>query len=186
LPALELMAAGGVLAEVMQGPVALERLAGLLAVAPEADPLLRLAALLRQPPAEPAALAARWRLSTRDADRLAALTTTPLPALAAAPAERRQALHRHGAELYRDLARLAAADQPDAPALAAALAAAAAWQPHKLPLGGNDLIALGVPPGPRLGALLAALEDWWVAHDFTPDRTACLARARALIAAAAQ
>jgi poly(A) polymerase len=185
LPALELMAAGGVLAEVIPGPVALERLACLLAVAPEADPLLRLAALLRQTPAEPAALAERWRLSSRDAERVLALTTTPLPALAAAPAERRQALHRHSADLYRDLARLAAADQPDAPALAASLAAADAWQPHKLPLGGDDLIALGIPPGPRLGALLAALEDWWVAHDFTPDHTACLARAQALIAAAA-
>jgi poly(A) polymerase len=185
LPTLVLMAANDVLDQVIEGPVALERLAGLLAAAPQADRLLRLAALLRPPPAAPGAVATvadRWRLSSRDADRLAALTATPLPPLAAVPAARRRALHRLGAETYADLARLAAAERPDPAALAAALAAADAWQPQKLPLGGDDLIALGVPPGPRLGALLAALEDWWVAHDFTPDHAACLARAKALIA----
>ena len=185
LPALRLMASTGVLAQVIPGPVALERLAALLAVAPHADALLRLAALLRPPPAGPeavAAVAARWRLSNRAAERLAVLTTTPLPPHAASPAARRRALHRQGAGTYADLARLAAAEQADPAALAAALVAAAAWQPQKLPVSGDDLIALGVPQGPRLGTLLSALEDWWVAQDFTPDRAACLAQARSLIA----
>ena len=193
LPALRLMAETGVLAEVIPGPVALDRLAGLLAVAPEADALLRLAALLRPPPAPAdaaAAVAARWRLSNRAALRLTALTATPLPSLTDAPAARRRALYRLGAQTYADLARLAAAEQPDQAAagqpdraaLAAALAAAAAWQPRKLPVGGDDLIALGVPQGPRMGALLAALEAWWLAHDLTPGRAACLAQARSLIA----
>jgi len=188
LPALRLMAAAGVLAHLIPGPVALERLAGVLAVAPQADALLRLAALLRPPPARPeaaTAVAARWRLSNRAALRLAALTATPLPPLAESPAARRRGLYRLGAKTYGDLARLAAAEQPDHEALAAALAAAAAWQPQKLPLSGDDLIALGVPQGPRVGALLAALEAWWLAHDLTPDRAACLARARSLIAAEA-
>ena len=51
LPALRLMAETGVLGEVIPGPVALERLARLLELAPDSDPLLRLAALLRPPPA---------------------------------------------------------------------------------------------------------------------------------------
>lgn len=182
LPALDLMIATGVLRHALPAEVAPDRLAGLLAAAADADPLLRLAALLR-PPADTTALATRWRFSRRDADRLATLTTSAPPALAASPAERRRALHRLGAATYRDLARLAAAAQPDPAALAEALAAADAWQPRKLPIGGDDLIALGVPPGPRLGALLDALEDWWVAHDFTPDHAACLAYAKALIAA---
>ena len=67
-------------------------------------------------------------------------------------------------------------------ALADALAAATAWQPKRLPVGGDDILALGVPAGPRVGALLAALEAWWVAHDFAPDRAACLAEARRLLA----
>ena len=44
-----------------------------------------------------------------------------------------------------------------------------AWQPKRLPVGGNDILALGVPAGPRVGALLAALEAWWIAQDFAPD-----------------
>jgi poly(A) polymerase len=185
LPALRLMAESGVLAQVIPGPVGLDRLERLLTVASKADSLLRLAELLRPPPASSAAAAAvaeRWRLSNREADRLTSLTLTPLPALNASAAKRRRALYRIGPERYRDLARLAAAEAPDASALAPALAEAAAWRPRKLPIDGADLLALGLPPGPRLGQILAAVEDWWLARDFTPDRAACLAHAKELLA----
>jgi poly(A) polymerase len=86
-----------------------------------------------------------------------------------------------GAERYRDLVLLAAAEAPDDAALASALAAAAAWRPRRLPLGGDDLLALGLAPGPRVGAILAALEEWWLEREFAPDRAACLAHAEALI-----
>ncbi len=184
LPTLQLMTEAGVLAQVIPGALALERLARLLAIAPAADPILRLAALLRPPPAAAdaiATVAARWRLANRDAERLAALTTQPLPKLAAPATAHRRALYRHGAEHYRDLLQLAAAARPDPAALAAAQAEAAVWQPRRLPLTGDDLIALGIPPGPRLGALLAAVEAWWLAHDLAPDHAACLAHARRLI-----
>ncbi len=94
------------------------------------------------------------------------------------------ALYRIGTERYRDLIRLAAAEAPDDAALAAALAEAAAWRPRKLPLDGDDLLALGLAPGPRVGAILAAVEAWWLEQDFAPDRAACLAHAEALIEAA--
>jgi len=44
-------------------------------------------------------------------------------------------------------------------------------------------MALGVARGPRVGALLRALEGWWVDGDFSADRAACLARLRDLAAA---
>ena len=187
LPALRLMAETGVLGQVIPGPVALERLARLIAVAPQSDPLVRLAALLRPPPGGPAApeqVAERWRMANRDAARRIALTRDPLPALRAAPTERARDLHRLGAARYADLVRIAAADAEDDPAaaLADALAAATTWQPRRLPVGGDDVLALGVPAGPRVGAILAALEAWWVGHDFAPDRAACLAEARRLVA----
>ena len=47
-----------------------------------------------------------------------------------------------------------------------------------LPVDGDDVMALGVPSGPQVGAILAALEAWWVDHDFRPDRAACLAQAK--------
>jgi poly(A) polymerase len=187
LPALRLMAETGVLGQVIPGPVALDRLARLLDVAPASDPLVRLAALLRPPPGGPAAtekVAERWRMANRAAARLLAMTEEPLPELRASPSERARDLHRLGAERYADLVRIAAADVEGGPsaALAEALAGAATWEPKRLPVGGDDILALGVPAGPRVGAILAALEAWWVAHDFAPDRAACLAEARRLVA----
>ena len=187
LPALRLMAETGVLGQVIPGPVAFERLARLIEVAPESDPLVRLAALLRPPPADPAAagqVAEGWRMANRDGARLLAMTKGPLPDLGASPGERARDLHRLGAEREADLVRIAAADvTTDARAeLADALAATTAWRPKRLPVGGDDILALGVPAGPRVGALLAALEAWWVARDFAPDRAACLAEARRLVA----
>jgi poly(A) polymerase len=185
LPALRLMAETGVLTQLLPGTPAEDRLARLLALAPQADWLLRLAALLRgQALAAIEQVAARWRLSSRDAERLAALTQDPLPAFRATPATRRRALHRMGAERYADLVRLAAAEQRTGDAgaaLAEALAEAARWQPKSLPITGHDVMALGVPAGPAVGEVLARVEDWWVDADFAPDRAACLAKARALL-----
>jgi poly(A) polymerase len=123
-------------------------------------------------------------MANRDATRLLALTRDQLPDLHASPVERARDLHRLGAERYAGLVRIAAAEAADDPraALAEALAAAAAWQPKRLPVGGDDILALGVPAGPRVGAILATLEAWWVARGFAPDRAACLAELGRLVA----
>ena len=52
------------------------------------------------------------------------------------------------------------------------------WTPPVFPLAGHDVKALGIPPGDRVGRLLAAVRDWWEAGDFTADRASCLARLR--------
>ena len=52
------------------------------------------------------------------------------------------------------------------------------WTPPVFPLAGHDVKTLGIPPGERVGRLLAAVRDWWEAGDFTADRTSCLARLR--------
>ena len=35
--------------------------------------------------------------------------------------------------------------------------------------------AVGLKPGPKVGALIAEVERWWIAGDFAADRAACLA-----------
>ena len=49
------------------------------------------------------------------------------------------------------------------------------WTPPELPVGGADALKLGLKPGPKVGALLEAVERWWIEGDFTADRAACLA-----------
>jgi poly(A) polymerase len=52
-----------------------------------------------------------------------------------------------------------------------------------LPVKGQDLLDLGVPPGPEVGRLLAEIERWWEEGDYRATREDCLSKARALLAA---
>ena len=50
----------------------------------------------------------------------------------------------------------------------------------EFPISGHDVTALGIPPGPRVGELLDAVERWWEAGDFAADRDACLTHLKEL------
>jgi poly(A) polymerase len=155
------------------------------------DPLRRLAAVLDTDAEGAAAVAGRLRLSNHETERLVAIAA---PAVAVhaemeSPAARR-ALHRLGAETFRDLtlgAWAEARSRDGRPASAetarwmALLDAADAWTPLTLPVRGQDCLELGVERGPSIGALLAEIERWWEENDFQPGRAACLARLRRLV-----
>ncbi|WP_340115712.1 CCA tRNA nucleotidyltransferase [Pelagibius sp. 7325] len=199
LPVLEVMLAGDILAAILpeiEGTAVLRRLLA-LDLPERDDPVLRLAALLRPGDDIAGAVAQRLRLSNAEAAELELLgdPAATLGEAAAAlgrglddPAVRHAlatALYRAGAARVRvalviafiRLVAAAPADEPAARAgLKAALAAADAWQPRRFPLAGADVLALGYPSGPEVGALLRAVEDWWIAEDFSPDRDACRAR----------
>ncbi len=127
-------------------------------------------------------LAERLRLSNAMRDRLVGLAP-PWPLDPAADSkEQRRALYRLGRERYRDLALLLAADgRLDREVLADCSRCAAAWETPQFPIAGRDVTAMGIPPGPRIGRLLAALRCWWEEGDFRADRAACLARLNELI-----
>jgi poly(A) polymerase len=92
-------------------------------------------------------------------------------------------LYRLGADRYRDLALLSAADEKiDRDRLGELLGLARDWTAPVFPLAGRDVTALGIPPGPRVGRLLAAVHDWWEAGDFAANRAGCLAQLRELAA----
>ncbi|MGD9537617.1 MAG: CCA tRNA nucleotidyltransferase [Alphaproteobacteria bacterium] len=182
LRALEGMRDCGALAEVLPEDGAFALLASLIEgeaeAAMPADAIRRLAALVRH--RNVGGIATRWRLSNADAARLAALAgpAEPLDAALDAKAQRR-ALYRRGADLFRDLVLLAWAEARlagqayDAP-WRAMLDEASRWVPKQLPVKGADALKLGVSPGPELGRLIKAVEDWWIGQDFAPGRKATL------------
>ena len=182
LPALERMAETGALARV--APVLRtdwrRRLAWLIALERGAgDPERRLAAIIA---GDPGAVARRLRFSRARAARLRDLAAPAHDAFGLDPPAIRRILRRVGRDRFRDLALLAWADAGTSDGLDEALAVAGSWRPAALPARGRDAIALGVPPGPRVGALLRALDAWWEAGDYRAGRAAALARLRELAA----
>jgi poly(A) polymerase len=177
LPALRLMAETGVLAAVLPEAHGFERLAALVVI-DDGDPVRRLAALIDGRDGD---MASRLRLSNAERDRLIAVATFDIAPDTTMPGLRRR-LYRHGAEATLDATLLSWAARrvggaPDAldDSYRALLSAERAWSRPTLPIKGRDAIAAGVERGPRVNALVHAIEDWWVEGDFTADRAACLA-----------
>ena len=179
IAALRMMQEDGVLAVVLPEARHIDRLRRLIAIEPDPDPLRRLGALIEAGGEAAAALALRLRFPNAWRDRLSGLATPwPLDPQGDRRTQRRS-LYDLGAERYRDVALLLAAESRMTPSrLAELLALAREWTPPRFPLGGRDVTALGIPPGERVGELLAAVRRWWEDGDFTADRSQCLARLR--------
>lgn len=177
VPVLRLMVEDGILPALLGVEAAIDRLAAMLPFEPVPDPLRRLAALI---PDGPADLAGRLKLSVKERDRLVALTARepPLDPNADDRAQRRL-LYRIGIEIFRDRVLIEASTaEPDRVPLLLTLAAA--WPNPHLPVGGADALALGFESGRAVGEALRAVEEWWIAGDFTATRAACLERLAAL------
>ena len=143
--ALDLMAATGVLAATMPEGADPPRAAGL-----PPDPVLRVAALLT---GDPAAFAARLRLSVAETVRLRALAG---PAPYGDDADLRRQLADTDPDVL--VARSLLARQPEAVRVRIRGIARPVF-----PLEGRDVVALGIPPGPAVGALLRRARAWWLA-----------------------
>ena len=150
------------------------------------DWLLRLAALLPAQDEAAHSVADCLKLSNAERDRLAALLRAqPVLDDRAAPLDLRRALYRHGGALVQ--ARLLLtwarqAGQKNAAPWRALLETAAQWTPRTLPIGGEDILTLGVAPGPAVGRLLRAAEEWWIGAGFAPGRDDVLAHVADLAA----
>ena len=151
--------------------VALERLAAIekhLGHAP--DPLLRLATLAGNTPLD---LQTRLRLSSAEGRRLAAAQRC---ATAFDPrrneAAAKEFIYRNGAEDFTagallDWARSHA--EVDDAARTERVTLPARWTAPALPLRGADVVARGIAPGPAVGRIVNAFEDWWIAAGFPDD-----------------
>ncbi len=149
---------------------------GRVARAPTDAPLF-LAALAAWTESDAEGLGERLRLSNKATERMAVATRFARrvsPDLDE-PATRRL-LHQAGPEGFRDAAALAhVRGRIGRALLVARLDLAERWTPPRLPIGGRDLVELGIAGGPAVGRLLGLAEAAWVASDFTLDRAALLA-----------
>ena len=145
----------GVWAAVAPEAAAVSRLAGL-----PADAVLRLAAMLT---GDPSALAMRLKLSNEDRDRLVRLMATPQ--VTGSDAALRRLLADHRPEDLIDRAWLDG--DADARRRLSGMARPV------FPLEGRDVVALEVPSGPAVGALLRDVRQWWLDGGCIADRAAC-------------
>ncbi|MCW8952995.1 MAG: CCA tRNA nucleotidyltransferase [Rhodospirillales bacterium] len=155
------------------------------------DPLRRLAALLDTDADGAAVVADRLRLSNHQRHRLIVMASPPLSVTADLSGNAlRAALFRHGPEDLRDMALLAWADKlaeqsrlpaAETEAWKALIAGIEGWDPVHFPLRGRDAESLGIEPGLRMGALLRAVEDWWVDGGCNADHTECLIELKARV-----
>jgi poly(A) polymerase len=154
--AVSLMDRLGIWSIVLPEATATFRLAGL-----PADPVLRLAGMLT---GEPLALATRLKLSNADRDRLLRLVATPRAG--GTDVELRRLLADHSPEDVIDRTWLDGATD---------VRRRLANMPRPVfLLEGRDVVALGIPPGPRVGALLREVRRWWMEGGCVAGRSACL------------
>lgn len=164
--AMAAMATVGVLAQIL--PEA-EGLAGFDAVVARCDdPVIRLSTLLPLDEGVIGEACRRLRLPNSARDRLiGAARAGDLVSLTMSDARARAAIYRHGGVALGDAVLRRQACEPERQGDAARLLALVkGWSPPSMPVGGRDLVRLGVKPGPETGRLLTAFEDGWVADDF--------------------
>jgi poly(A) polymerase len=147
------------------------------------DPITRFAAAT--PDLDAArAVAARLKLSGEEAGRLKrAVGREPRVVSYMSLKEMRRALYALGRETFLDRARIAWAED-DHPRSATPwrglLALAETWTPPVLPLTGAQIMAAGVPQGPKIGAVMREVEAWWIDADFPDDELSLVERLKAV------
>jgi poly(A) polymerase len=187
---LKLMASAGVLDHLLPEAKDIARLAALTAIERDvlkrgSDPLLRLAAVLVGGTDAALSAALRFKLSNRERARLMALESSA--PVVEHPDERtlRRLLQRLGSAEVVDHAWLNWAEARKAGSTdnlpwKKLIVTAENWTPIKFPIRGEDALTLGLAPGPDIGELIRAVEEWWADQDFRPDRAACLAQLKVL------
>lgn len=140
-----------------------------------ADPLLRLELIT----GDAASYRGGLKLTNAEMARLKALKHGSPPAPGLRKAEQKVVLYQMGRQAFLDSVRLrwarskASADDKGWRGL---LTFGRRTEPPRFPITGEDLKARGVEPGPHLGAMLSALEDWWMAAGFPEDKALLLKR----------
>ena len=163
-----------------------KRLDALLAL--EADLMLPVDAMTRIAAALPdqltaAAMARRLKLSNDERDRLVAALGDDVKLTSyMSLREMRRAIYRLGAAAFHDRIMLAWAEagQAKTQQWRALVAHGQMWTPPKLPLSGEEVMAAGVPAGPKVGLVMREVEAWWIDADFPDDKLSIIERLKAV------
>ncbi len=185
--AIRAMAESGVLAALLPEGAAPAGAIALLAVGAPVDPLLRLAALSTGDTMD---LAMRLKFSGSDRLRLVALRQPSILKPADDDATLRRALADSEADILIGrtwLAQIAASSEsPSIDGWVGLRNRLAAIPRPIFPLEGRDILALGVAPGPQVGAILRDVRAGWLERGCVEGRDACIAAVVALIHPLAQ
>lgn len=159
----------------------------------EPDAIIRLAAIVPPDAGRMKELANRLRLSRADAARLQQWAGAPETDPSVTDAVFDRLLYRHGTDgittrLVLSLAREQGNGGVDmeqmrkSARLSSLLSRAEKFSRPVFPLGGGEVMARGIPAGPRIGEILARLENDWVEMNFSLDRPALVSRLESIIA----
>ncbi len=146
------------------------------------DAMTRVAAALEDQESAKA-LSRRLKLANEERDRLVAalgddVKLTSFMSLR----EMRRAIYKLGNEAFRDRVKLAwaGAGGEKAQQWRALLTHGQMWTPPKMPLTGDEVMAAGVPAGPKVGVIMREVEDWWIDADFPDDKLSVIERLKAV------
>jgi poly(A) polymerase len=155
------------------------------------DALLRLEAIV--PPDAPrmTSLAARLKLSSKEAGRLSGWASESALSPEMNDLALRKRLYFGDVQGIADRLALGLASArwkaisdngalEDAAGFSRLLNIARSWEKPPFPIKGSDLIALGMAAGPQMGEAIRALESVWADSGFVLDRSALLEKAKAL------
>ena len=179
--ALEVMMEAGILRVILPEATMMTRLSGLTGLQRNAgalpDALLRFGALITDDARARQTVAARFKLSNSERERLLAMTSPTKLEEVFSPQDGRRMIYEAGVQAYKDRLALAWAEDKTGKSSShwrELAALAQEWEIPRFPISGADLKEFGVSEGPRMGTLLAIIESEWIAGDFMQDRATLL------------
>jgi poly(A) polymerase/tRNA nucleotidyltransferase (CCA-adding enzyme) len=173
--AIALMQSCGVLPLILPEGVNIPAFNRLLSTAAPADPLMRISALYA---GDIHKLGSRLKLSVNELVKLFVYRMPSKLRPFSTEVEIRRALAEDSTEFLISKTWLAQTDEPGWPELRDRIAAT----PRPVfPLQGRDIVALGIPAGPRIGEILNLTRRWWKFQGCTADFDTCLKVAHGFI-----
>jgi poly(A) polymerase len=167
-----LMQSTGVLSLILPEGTNISALNRLIGYGAPADPLMRIAALSE---GDAKVLGSRLKLSVNELVRLFVYQLPNGLKPTATDIQIRRALAEDSPEFLITKTWLAQTDDAGWPELRQRIANT---KRPIFPLQGRDIMALGIPPGPRIGEILELTRKWWRLQGCSADFDTCLEKAR--------